>query len=149
MDMLQNVLGSLGGDQQDRMRDFSNRYQDGSPLEGYSDDEASETYGQLAGRLPRDQYEASAEEAFSRLSPQERREFATWLRERGDARLGDDRLEDPHELARETSRIQQEQPNVLQQVFGQGGALSNPIAKAAVAGIAAMAAQRILGGRNR
>ena len=147
MDMLQNVLGSLGGDQQNKIRDFSNRYQDGSPLEGYSDDEARDTYGQLASRLPREEYEASAEQSFSRLTPDQRREFATWLRQRGGTGLADDGIDDPRVLARETSRVHQEQPNILQQAFGQGGALSNPIAKAAVAGIAAMAAQRMFGRR--
>lgn len=147
MDMLQNVLGGLGGDQKERMRDFSNRYQDGSPHEGYSDDEANEHYGQIAGRLPSDEYESSAEQAFNRMSPQERREFAAWLKQRGGDQYGDE-TDDPRELARMTNRVQQEQPNILQQAFGQGGALSNPIAKVAVAGIAAMAAQRLLGGNR-
>ena len=147
MDMLQNVLGSLGGDQQKKMRDFSDRYQDGSPLEGYSDEEARDHYGQLASRLPNEEYEASAEQSFSRLSPEQRREFATWLRQRGGSGLPHGDVDDARVLARETARVQQEQPNILQQAFGQGGALSNPIAKAAVAGIAAMAAQRMFGRR--
>lgn len=147
MDMLQKALGGLGGEQADKLKDFSRRYQDGPPDQGYTDDEAREQYGQVAGRLPSAEYEASAEQAFSRLSPQQRQEFAEWLRQRGGGRFDAGLTDDPRDLARTTSQIQQEQPNLLQQAFGEGGMLSNPIAKAAVAGIAAMAAQRMFGNR--
>jgi hypothetical protein len=43
---------------------------------------------------------------------------------------------------------QQQQPDVLQSLFGKGGALGNPLAKAAVAGIAAMAAKQFLSGQG-
>jgi hypothetical protein len=148
MDMLQNVLGSLGGDQQDKLRDFSRRYQDGRPDQGYSDDEARQSYDQLAGRLPAREYESSAEEAFARLSPDERRQFGEWLQQRTGGRFPTAGTDDPHDLARAASQAREEQPNLLQQAFGEGGMLSNPIAKMAVAGIAAMAAQRMFGNKN-
>ena len=47
-------------------------------------------------------------------------------------------------MARQAS---QQQPDLLQSVMGPGGALSNPLAKAALAGVAAMAASRVLGRR--
>jgi hypothetical protein len=147
VDMLQNVLKGLNGDQPDRLRDFSRRYQDGPPDQGYTDQEASEHYGTLASRLPNDEYETSANDAFSRLSPEQRRQFGQWLEERSGGRVSTSSIDDPRELARATSQVQQEQPNILQQAFGEGGALSNPIAKMAVAGIAAMAAQRMFGNR--
>ncbi len=143
MDMLQKALGGLGGEQSDKLRDFSRRYQDGPPDQGYSDDEAREHYGQVAGRLPSGEYEASAEQAFSRLSPEQRGQFAEWLRERSGGRFDPGSTDDPRDLARATSQVQQEQPNLLQQAFGEGGMLSNPVAKMAVAGIAAIAAQRM------
>ena len=148
MDMLQNVLKGLNGDEPDRLRDFSRRYQDGPPDQGYTDQEAKEHYGTLAGRLPTGEYEASAEDAFSRLSPQERRQSGEWLEQRSGGRVQTATTDDPRELARATNQVQQEQPNLLQQVFGEGGALSNPIAKMAVAGIAAMAAQRMFGNKR-
>jgi hypothetical protein len=147
MDMLQDALKGLTGDQPDRLRDFSRRYQDGPPDQGYSDQEAREHYGTVATRLPTEEYETSAQDAFSRLSPEERRQFGQWLEERSGGRVSTAMTDDPRELARATSQVQQEQPNILQQAFGEGGALSNPIAKMAVAGIAAMAAQRMFGNR--
>ncbi len=57
-------------------------------------------------------------------------------------------------LAQVTSRMEQQQPGILGQLLGGGGAgggagnmLDNPLAKAALAGVAAMAVKRMMGGR--
>ena len=60
----------------------------------------------------------------------------------------DDRLQDPHELAKRTSQVRQRDPNILEQLMGKGGTggpLDNPIAKVAFAGIAAFAASKLMG----
>jgi hypothetical protein len=89
----------------------------------------------------------------------ERQAFADWLRQRaqqqgmsaqdldGDGRP--DYAQDPGALARMTTRVQQEQPDLLSQLLGGQGAsaLDNPFVKAALAGIAAMAVRRMLGQR--
>jgi hypothetical protein len=86
----------------------------------------------------------------------------------------DDRFQDPDYLAGMTSRMHREQPDLLGSILGgvmgggggglmggmmgggmtggrgasgEGGMLGNPVAKAAVAGIAAMAAKKMMGGR--
>ena len=101
----------------------------------------------------------SAAEAFTRMAPEERQAFADWLRQRaeqqgmsaqdldGDGRP--DYAQDPDALARMTTRVHQEQPGLLGQVLGAQGAaaLDNPVVKAALAGIAAMAVRRMLGQR--
>jgi len=178
----------LGGNKRQEYEDFGRRYETGAPWDGIPDDEAMNRYQEVATRVPPDVYQSSAEDAFNRLSPQERREFARYLqsraREQGVAsqfedldRDGvDDRLQDPRELARVTSRMEQQQPGILGQLLGGGGGgglggvlggalggggsaggfggsgggqiFSNPIAKAAVLGITAMAAQRLMGGRR-
>jgi hypothetical protein len=68
----------------------------------------------------------------------------------------DDRYQDPRYLAQATSRVHQQQPDMLSQLLGgatgglMGGGgsnvLGNPLAKAAMAGIAAMAAKKMMGG---
>jgi hypothetical protein len=162
MSFLENLFGT--GQRQQEYRDFADRYQQGKPWEGYSDQEAMDRYREVAPHLPSDVYEDSAAEAFARLSPEERQEFARYLRERArqqrvslpdlDQDGQDDRYQDPRELARVTSRLQQQQPGFLEGLLGGGrgegirNALDNPLAKAALAGIAAMAAQRIMGGRG-
>jgi len=52
---------------------------------------------------------------------------------------------DPRQLGGMMRQAQQQQPDLLQGMLGQGGALSNPMAKMAMAGVAAIAAQRLMG----
>ncbi len=162
LDFLQNLLG--GGQQRQEYHDFVNRYDQGPPWAGISDQEAVHRYQQVAPQLPPDTYQQSAEEAFARMSPQQRQEFARYLQQRSQQhgvdfpdfnRDGiDDRYQDPGQLARVTSRMEQQQPGILGDLLGGGGGgggsmLNNPLAKAALAGIAAMAAQRFLSGQGR
>ena len=159
MGLLDNLI--QGGPKRQEYEDFVNRYDQGPPHEGYDEDEAMRRHDEVAQEVSSEDYELSAREAFSRLSPEERVGFGRLLRQQarergtvGDA-FGDDdddeRFRDPDSVARVTSRLHREQPNVLGQLLGGGGggglggALGNPVAKAAVAGIAAMAAKRMFG----
>jgi hypothetical protein len=157
MDLITNILG---GDPKKRSEyeDFIGRYEQGSPYDGIQDDEAVERYHELAPQLSDADYQDSAEAAFARLSPQERKEFAAFMRDKAhqrgitdfDGDGVDDRMEDPRELARMTNQVRQRDPNLLEQLMGKGGTggpLDNPIAKAAFAGIAAMAASKLMGRR--
>ena len=156
MGMMQALEGLLGGPQQRKdYEDFVNRYNSGPPSEGYTDDEVADRYGQIAPRLPPQDYQRAAQAAFERMSPQERAEFGRYVEQRArqrDPSMGDlfgrgpQQYEDPGALARGTTRVQQEQPDLLGGLLGKGGMLSSPIAKAALAGIAAVAAKRYLGG---
>ena len=169
MSFLQQLLG--GGQEQHDYRDFVNRYDQGPPWAGISDDEAVNRYHQVAPQLPPDVYEESAQEAFARMSPQERMQFGQYLRQRAqqqnvnfpdfDQDGVDDCMQDPRYLAQVTGRLHQEQPGLLGQLLGGGGMsggmsgggggggslLDNPMAKAALAGITAMAVKRMMGGR--
>ena len=175
MDMLQNLLG--GGQGRQQIQDFTNRYDQGAPWDGISDQEAIENYQRIAPNVPPQVFQESAEQAFSRLSPQQRLQLGQYLqqqtRQQGHNfpdlnRDGiDDRLQDPRYLAQVTGQIQQQQPNLLGQILGGamggggmggggmmggggggiGALLNNPIAKAALAGIAANAARNMLSRR--
>lgn len=161
MDVLQGILG---GQQRQEFDDFASRYEQGAPWDGISDQEAYSRYDQVARAIPGDVYEQSAQDSFSRLSPQQRRQLGQYLAQRApqygvdfpDVNMDgrDDRLEDPQFLARMTGRVHQQRPDLLGQILGGGGGgamgggmLENPIAKAALAGIAAMAVRRMTGGR--
>ena len=115
-------------------------------------------YQQVAPRLPPDVYQQSAQEAFARLSPQERLQFGQQLRQRAQQQNVnipdinqdgiDDRLQDPRYLAQVTGQLHQQQPDLLGQLVGGAGqVMGNPVAKAALAGIAAMAVKRMMGPR--
>lgn len=170
MDLLQNILG--GGQGRQQFQDFANRYDQGSPYDGISGDEAYQHYQQVAPHLPPDVYQDSARDAFSRMSPQDRVQFGQMLRQQSrqqnhnfpdlDGDGVDDRFQDPNYLAQVTGRMQQQQPGLLGQLLGGGGMqqmgggmmggggagsmLNNPLAKAALGGIAAMAVKRMMGG---
>lgn len=169
MNFLQTIFG--GGQEAERdYRDFVNRYEQGLPHEGYSDEEVLNRYQQVSRQLPHDVYQESAQEAFSRMSPQERMQFGQYLRQQTrQQNLNfpdlnqdgiDDRFQDSNYLAQATGRIHQQQPDMLGQLLsgaagslmggrGGGNILSSPLAKGALAGIAALAAKKMMqGGRS-
>lgn len=115
----------------DRLQDFTQRYDQGAPWEGISDDEARDHHDRIAAQLDDSEYEDSARESFQRLEPEQRREVARSLE------VGD--TDDPQELARATARVRKEKPDML------SGLMGNPALKGAVAGIAANAAKRFMG----
>ena len=190
MGMLENLLA---GPQRQQMQDFVQRYEQGPPYQGIGDEEAIDRYQEVTQHLPPEQYEESAYEAFQRMSPQERRQLAQYLRQQArQQEMGfpdldqdgiDDRFEhDPRFMAQMAGRMHREQPGMFAQLAtggragqrrqgqgqrrqgqgqrgqGQGqrrqqrkqqggpdmgGLLGNPMAKAALAGIAAMAVKKM------
>src|SRR5499426_1946163 len=77
----------LGGEQrQKEYSDFVNRYEQGHPSQGYSDQEVLKRYGEVSHAVPPDQYARAAQEALSKLSPEERAVFVKMLQDRAAAR---------------------------------------------------------------
>ncbi len=164
MNFLQNILGG-GQESEHDYRDFVNRYEQGPPHEGYSDEEVYNRYQQVSRQVPADVYQQSAQEAFGRMSPQERTQFGQNLRQQArqqnfnfpdlDQDGQDDRFQDPNYLAQITGRMHQQQPDLMGQLLGGAGSLmgggggnvlNSPLAKGAMAGIAAMAVKRMMSG---
>ena len=162
MGLLDELLG--GGQRQAEYKDFTNRYQQGSPYDQIGDDETLQRYKELAPELSDADYRESAQESFSQLSPQERAEFSRWLRERSKQQgiqvpgLRPERRRDrrsgpagPGRARRHDDAHADQQPNIFEQVLGKsgtGGTFNNPIAKIALAGITAFAAQKLMGARR-
>src|SRR5215472_8491584 len=153
MGMLDELLG--GGQIQKEYQDFVNRYEQGDPAEGYSDQEVLKRYGEVSHAVPPDQYAEAAQEALSKLSPEERAAFVKMLQERAAARgvsLPGKVAPDPKDLGQVLTDLH-EKPGRLRDILGPGGAqpqeqasasnpitdmLSSPMAKAVLAGIAAI-----------
>ena len=162
MDMLNDLLG---GGRRNEYDDFVNRYEQGAPWDGINDDEALQRYQEVAPRLSDDDYRQSAEQAFDRLTPQQRSEFGRWLQTQSAQRgssfgFDDGRLDDSRVLAGATTRMRSQDPGLLDGLMGGmlggggsgfasggqgGGMLGSPIGKAVLAGVAAMAASKIMG----
>jgi hypothetical protein len=166
-----------GGEKRKEYEDFAQRYDQGPPWEGYSDQEVLDRYGEVAHKMPAADYEMAVREALSRLSPAEQAEFLQSLQERTRARGaavpaprpggGGGGLDD---LARSVRELH-EQPGRLRDVltgqsaegpggipsgsgtgtaggpFGAGSIFGSPLAKAAIAGITAMLVRRMLAPR--
>ncbi|MHB1132209.1 MAG: hypothetical protein ACYC4L_07435 [Chloroflexota bacterium] len=167
MGLLDSLLGNT--QKRDEYREYLDRYEKGEPWDGYSDREVVDRYEQVTSGMSREDYEEAATEAFERLSPQQRRQLLEHVRSRANERhldmpqlnreYGDRDFEDPRELARITSGLQERQPGLLEQLLGglgggtrqeirgrqeQESVFDNPLAKAALAGIAAMAVKRVM-----
>ena len=171
MDTLTDIFDPAQREKQD---DFVRRYENGPPWADFDDQEAIDEYRWVAPQLSESEYRDSAREAFERLTPEQRREFGTWLRtqarEQGamvpdlDGDGIDDRLQDSGHLADATTQLRTQQPGFLDMLLGNalgggngtgqsgngngqgglGGLLSSPIARAAIGGIAAMAFSRLM-----
>ena len=156
----------LGNEQlQKQFKDFVKRYEQGNPAEGYSDQEVLERYGEVAHAMPPEEYARAAQEALSKLSPEERVEFLEMLQERAAARgvkLPGKVASDPKDLGNVLTDLH-EKPGRLRDILSvpeelqnPGGAqasasnpisdmLSSPLAKAVLAGVAAIAVKRMMG----
>src|ERR687885_1322686 len=162
MNMLQQLLG--GGQQRQEYQDFTQRYDQGAPWDGISDQEAYNRFQQVAPQLPPDVYRQSAQQAFERLDPQQRMQLGQYLQQQAQQQNfpfphqgGMDAFQDPGYLAQATGRLHQQQPGILGQLLGGAlggggggggqGMLESPIAKAALAGITAMAVKQMMGNR--
>ena len=160
MGMLDELLA--GGQRQKEYRDYVSRYEQGHPSEGYSDQEVLKRYGEVSHAVPPNQYAEAAQEALSKLSPEERAAFVKMLQERAAARgvtLSRDVLPEPRELGQVLTDLHQK-PGQLRDILGGGdtqprgqapgsnpiGAiLASPMAKAVLAGVAAMVVKRAMG----
>ena len=162
-----NLLEMLMGNSQTRegFEDFLNRFEDGPPSEGYGDQEVLDRYGEVAHKVSPSAYEQAARDAFGRLSQADREEFGQLLAGRAQSKRLDlpgltpaqgQGFGDLDWLANITSQLHQ-QPGLLRDLLSgltgggrtssSGGLLSSPLAKAALAGIAAMLVKKALGGR--
>src|SRR4051794_16477827 len=143
---LSNILGRLGGGNLDSILSSFNQ----GNHDQVSDTDVHETYGQVTAQLPQDQYVQAARDAFEKLTPGQREQLARELQNRAPQQgvttpATQSVSADPGSLANAVGDVHAQQPNLLQQMFAPGGTFSSPVAKAALLGITAMAAQRLMG----
>jgi len=162
MGILDELLG--GGQRQRDFRDFLSRFEQGHPSEGYEDKEVLERYQDVAHAVPPDQYAQAAQEALARLSPEERAAFVKMLQERAQSRgteLPRQIGTEPRDLGQVLTDLHQK-PGQLRDLMGAGtspapaggsatlaNVFASPLAKAALAGIAAMVVKRVMQGGAR
>jgi hypothetical protein len=163
MGLLDSVLSNPQAQQE--MQNYVQRYQQGAPQEGYSDQEVMQRYQQVAPQLPAQDFQKAAEQAFNNMPPDQRMQFGQYVQQQLQAQGvksqgfsptggNQQQYQDAGYLAQQTAQLHQQQPGLLGQLLGGGssnsggGVLANPAAKAALAGIAAMAVSNAMGGRG-
>ena len=113
-----------GGEQQQSFREFADRYSQGAPYDGISDDEAVSRYGQVAGEVDPATYQDSARDALANMAPDEREQYAQQLGaaadQQGIGHTWDGRSTDPESLAAMTSTVHQQNPDLLAGLLGGG-----------------------------
>ena len=160
MGILDELLS--GGQRQKDYGDFVKRYEQGAPSEGYSDQEVLQRYGEVSHAVPSDQYAQAAQEALSKLSPEERAAFVKMLQERAAAHgipLPRQVPPEPKDLGQVLTDLHAK-PGQLRDMLGGGTVqpqeqtsgsnpiadiLTSPMAKAVLAGITAMVVKRVMG----
>lgn len=158
MDVMQRIFG--GGDPDDHQQRYQ-RYQDGYSRGQYDDlddDDVYDRYQRTAQHAPPEVVQQAHEEAFRRLPPEQRQALVEQFRQVSNDprqpftyngfRGGQDDY-DPRQMAQMFGQARQQQPDLTSQVMGPGGVMSNPLAKMAMAGVTAYAAQRLMGGGGR
>lgn len=162
--LLSGLFGSNDADDVDtqrrRARDFADRAERNA--RDLDPNEVLQNYRATTSRLSPEQYQRAAEEAFSKMSPDDRRELKREMRRRSRMQNQDDLDDDdsPAVLAQSAQQAHQEHESGggLAGLFGLGGGdnktvdnaksglegiLDNPLAKVAIAGIAAAAAKHL------
>jgi hypothetical protein len=159
MGILDELL--TGGQRQQEYKDFVDRYEQGHPSQGYSDQEVLKRYGEVSHAVQPDQYARAAQEALSKLSPEERAVFVKMLQDRAAARgvtLPGKVAPEPTELGQVLTDLHKK-PGQLRDILGSAPAqpqeqasgsspiidiLTSPMAKAVLAGIAAMVVKNVM-----
>ncbi len=154
MDILKNIFG--GGDP-DNYEQRSQQYQQGHQggnFDAMDDNEVYDRYQRTVQHAPPEMVAQAHEEAFNRLPAQEQQRIIDQFRRANDdsnqpfqypgfnqsqGQMG------PRDMGNMVQQAQRQQPDLLQQIMGPGGAMSNPMAKMAMAGVAAMVAGKLMG----
>ncbi len=161
-DKLNEFFGQDSSREQD-YRDFERRYrEDPSSI---SNEEAARRYREMMQHQDDTdiddandpEAEAEYEQAFSKMSPDERRALARRYQEanRDDSRsfqgyrdgTDPEQAASPRELSRMTRQASKQDPDLLTSLLGPNSPLNSTGGKVAMAGLAAFAAKRFLGKR--
>jgi hypothetical protein len=163
--MVDQMLGGLFGSQeqddvptrQRRAHDFIDRHQRGAH-DQMPDAEVLQNYRAATANLSPAEYQQAAADALRQMTPEQRRELRHYLRHRSNDQINPAN-DSPEEVARAMQQAHQQQGSGgLLSHLGLGGSdggssmpdtsglqsiLDNPIAKVAIAGVAAMAAKKL------
>ena len=148
MDVLQKIFSGGNPDNyEQRYQNYQRGYSNNS-WDGVDDQDVVDRYQRTVQHAPPEVVEEAHLEAFRRLPPEERQRILSQFQQVSNDpgqpfTYGGQMDASPEVLARMAGQARQQQPDLLGSL---GSVLSNPMAKMAMAGVAAYAAQRMMGG---
>lgn len=156
MDVLKNIFGGGTPDNyEQRAQQYQQCYQGGQGQYADMDpNEVADRYQRTVQYAPPEVVQQAHEEAFGRMPLDQRQQVVDQFRQAHNdpnqafqypQMSGGASDYNPAQMGGMVRQAQRQQPDLLQGMLGQGGALSNPLAKIAMAGVAAIAAQKMLG----
>jgi hypothetical protein len=168
------LKGLFGGDdnnddRRNQANDFISRYEQGPIDQGYDEQEAYNNFQQVSQYADPATMQRAAEQAFSRMDPDQRAQLAQMIQQQGGGQFSGRMSSDPRDMAGMVSQMQGQNPNGLASLFsggnggssdgdGLGGALGGllggsgggfpggTLGKVALGGIAAYAMKEMIGG---
>ncbi len=154
VDILKNIFSDGTPDNHEqRYQQYQQGYQGGN-YDHLDDNDAYDRYQRTMQHAPPDVVAQAHEEAFRRLPPQEQQQILDQFRRANDDpnqqfqypgfNQGQSQFS-PQDMGGMFQQAQRQQPDLLNQIMGPSGALSSPMAKMAMAGVAAMVAGKLMG----
>ena len=116
---------------------------DSGTLDQIDPNEAAGNLQQFMQNAPAGMQEQVYQEYFSQMSPQRRQALALFLAQRLPP-LYATTINDQQHMAQGMVLLAQQRPDLVQQVFSQGGLGSSPVANAAVVELMALVAKHVL-----
>ena len=110
---------------------------------GIDPNEAAGHVQQFMQNAPPEMQQQTYQQYFQQMPMDQRQQFTQQMPPQYQQQMDPN---NPQMMAQGFQQMGQQQPDMLHQVLGPGGMLGNPMAKMAVAGLAAVAAKNILGG---
>jgi hypothetical protein len=129
-------------DKQHMYQRYAQAYDSGI-LDQIDPKEAAGYLQQFMQKAPVGMQQQVFQEYFSQMSPQRRQEWALLLTQRLPPPYAVT-TNVPQQMAQGIVQVAQQRPDLLQQVFGQGGMGSSPVANAAVGELTALVAKHML-----
>jgi hypothetical protein len=154
--MARDKLEAFLNQNQDEYSDFLRRFQ--ADPNSISTAEATQRYRELMRVLPAGDAAQVHAQVLGQLGPDERDEVAQQFKaaHNDSSRPFDgyqfsrsDQAAQPHSLAQMTQQAEQQDPDILGQIFGQNSPLNSPLGKLAMSAIVAYLARRVLSNQNQ
>ena len=138
--LAQQFLGGLQPQQQQAFQQYAQAADSGN-LDGVDHQQVLGHVQQFAQQVPQQEAQQVYQQAFAQMPLDQRQQVAQGLSQQSQQNVNP---QDPASMGQAFHQVAMQGEAPLQQIFGPGGALSSPLAKAALIGIAGIIGKQFL-----